>query len=454
KKCYLAYCFILTEPSARTLLKIATGRDHCCVPVPGFLRRLAGIHHPHVAPASRNSRVSQWFDMATQPQHRGITRRSAQLTPASNTALLAVPLLVLCGLPLPLGPMGLATAQTLLEADPGSLLHSASAADGITGMQGLLGTRSTSTPGTSSDGYSALCVVGRNENPYIKEWVEYHNCLGFSRIYLYDHNSTVPLLGEIKDLVDSGFVVYTNYSGMHTKFKDGYTSDLDRFMSTVQGQAYKDCVDRFGQRHTFLGFIDIDEFLVIYDEKINNVDDLLREYEQHPGLSIYWVLLGSSGHKDRPTGLVVDEYKACTPHDHKFNTQFKTFANTRFRPVMYSPHRAVFAAPPDPETGLEPYMVDENHNRIPRGRNKNCTHRRAAVFHYVTKSLTDFNEKMHRGGGAGVTRPTYYFDLMDKYSKETCEGAVQTRQRFCGGKLPHVLSLVAAGAGSTAINME
>ncbi|GIL78015.1 hypothetical protein Vretimale_7349 [Volvox reticuliferus] len=392
--------------------------------------------------------------MTTQPRRRGITRRSVQLTQLSNTALLAFPLLVLCGLPLPLGNMGLATAQTLPEATAGTLLPSSSAADGIVGTQGVLSNGSDTAAAIGSDGYSALCVVGRNENPYIREWVEYHRCLGFSRVYLYDHNSTVPLLGEIEDLVDSGFVVYTNYSAMHTKFKDGYTSDLDRFMSTVQGQAYKDCVDRFGRRHVFLGFIDIDEFLVIYDEKIKNVDDLLREYEQHPGLSIYWVLLGSSGHKDRPTGLVVDEYKACTPHNHKFNTQFKTFANTRFRPVMYSPHRAVFAAPPDPVTGLEPYMVDENHNRVPRGRNKDCTHTRAAVYHYVTKSLTDFNEKMHRGGGAGVTRPTYYFDLMDKYSKETCEGAVQTRQRFCGGRLPHVLSVVVAGTGSDASNKE
>ena len=26
--------------------------------------------------------------------------------------------------------------------------------------------------------YSALCVVGKNENRYIREWVEYQKCLG------------------------------------------------------------------------------------------------------------------------------------------------------------------------------------------------------------------------------------------------------------------------------------
>ncbi|KAG2495430.1 hypothetical protein HYH03_006377 [Edaphochlamys debaryana] len=294
----------------------------------------------------------------------------------------------------------------------------------------------TAAAGASKD-YSALCVVGRNENRYVKEWVDYHKCLGFSRIYVYDHNSTVPLSEPLMEHMDSGFVEYINFSGAHRKFKSGYTSDLDRFMATIQGQAYKDCVERFGSRHTFLGFIDFDEFLVIYDQNVTSVNDLLKDYEAFPGVSFYWVLLGSSGHVARQSP-VVDAFTKCTPHSHKFNTQFKTFANTRFRPTMYSPHRAIFNATPGPD-GQEPYMVNEHKERIQRGRNKVSTHDRATVFHYVVKSLEDFNYKMKRGGGAGVTRPKYYFNLMDKYSKDTCDGALATRARFCGTPMPKIV---------------
>ncbi|PNW77661.1 hypothetical protein CHLRE_10g446150v5 [Chlamydomonas reinhardtii] len=289
--------------------------------------------------------------------------------------------------------------------------------------------------GSGSDaGYSALCAVGRNENRYVREWVDYHKCLGFSRIYLYDHGSSVPMSSELGPHLDSGFLHYVNFSAAHRKFQEGYTSDLERFMSTVQGQAYKHCMEQWGSRHTFIGFIDLDEFLVLYDPGLSSVNDLLRDYEQFPGLSIYWVLLGSSGHVARPKAPVVESYTACTPHDHKFNTQFKTFVNTRFKPTMYSPHRAVFnATSPD---NLEPYMVNEHRQRIARGRNKNSTHERGAVFHYVTKSFEDFSEKMNRGGGAGVTRPKYYFTLMDRYSKATCDGALATRSRFCGVPVP------------------
>lgn len=128
-----------------------------------------------------------------------------------------------------------------------------------------------------------------------------------------------------------------------------------------------------------------------------------------------------------------DNSLSSFPRVPSFPPQFKTFANTRFKPTMYSPHRAVFDGPKGKD-GLEPYMVDENFKRIERGRNKVSTHKRATVYHYVIKSLEDFQYKMARGGGAGVTRPKYYFTLMDKYSKVTCNGAIKTKERFCAAR--------------------
>lgn len=38
----------------------------------------------------------------------------------------------------------------------------------------------------------------------------------------------------------------------------------------------QDCVDRFSSRHAFMGFIDVDEFVTLYDTSITRIDDLLR----------------------------------------------------------------------------------------------------------------------------------------------------------------------------------
>ena len=175
---------------------------------------------------------------------------------------------------------------------------------------------------------------------------------------------------------------------------------------------------------------------MILDPRVDSVDDLLRDYEKHPGLSVYWVTLGSSGHKVRPRGWVTGSYTKCTPDSSFYNTQFKTFANTAFKPTMYSPHRAVFA------TGGQddPYMVNELFQRIARGRNKNSTHERAAVYHYATKSREEFLKKLKRGGGAGVTRPRNYLAVLDKACTRTCDGAIKTYERFCGKKLPQLLA--------------
>ncbi len=39
----------------------------------------------------------------------------------------------------------------------------------------------------SDSQYSAICVVAKNENRYLREWLEYHRCLGTWLTYL-PHN--------------------------------------------------------------------------------------------------------------------------------------------------------------------------------------------------------------------------------------------------------------------------
>ena len=45
--------------------------------------------------------------------------------------------------------------------------------DGATALVGS----SSSKPATIKD-YSAICVIAKDENRYLREWAEYHRCLG------------------------------------------------------------------------------------------------------------------------------------------------------------------------------------------------------------------------------------------------------------------------------------
>ncbi len=100
----------------------------------------------------------------------------------------------------------------------------------------MLAARSSGVKG-QQHGYSAVCAVAKNENRYVREWLTYHKCIGehtciassvpmqtgcydhgarcvgINKIYLYDHQSIVPLDGEIKDFLEQGFAEYISFNG-------------------------------------------------------------------------------------------------------------------------------------------------------------------------------------------------------------------------------------------------
>ncbi|PNW77659.1 hypothetical protein CHLRE_10g446050v5 [Chlamydomonas reinhardtii] len=211
-------------------------------------------------------------------------------------------------------------------------------------------------------GFAALCAVAKNENRYVREWVDHHKCLGFSRIYLYDHGSQERMSSQLEDHIASGFVSYTYFTGHHKKYsRDARPTSLEKFLLTAQGYAYKKCVKHHSKSHSFLGFIDIDEFLVLMDPGIVSVEQLLRPYSGFGGLAVHWQLVGSSNHTARPAGPVTTSYTHCVKPEAMENRQFKVFANTAARPVMQNPHRPRLFAP---QNVPFPYLVNEHRKRI------------------------------------------------------------------------------------------
>ena len=74
-----------------------------------------------------------------------------------------------------------------------------------------LGGRRLSTDGAlegNAEGiehYFAMCLAVKDQHTDIREWLEHHRRLGASKVYIFDNNSTVPMLSEFLDLVKSGF---------------------------------------------------------------------------------------------------------------------------------------------------------------------------------------------------------------------------------------------------------
>jgi hypothetical protein len=158
--------------------------------------------------------------------------------------------------------------------------------------------------------YFAICVIARDE-PDLPEWIEYHQRLGASKIYLYDQDSSPPLLNFIIPFVESGLVEYK-----------WLTSDFKQSLE-MQTKVYGHCLKHYSKYHQFIAFIDVDEFIVVKD-KTKSIPEFLKNYEQFGGLALNWKMFGSSGHVVRPTGGVLANYNMCSN-----NPFVKTIVNTK-----------------------------------------------------------------------------------------------------------------------------
>jgi hypothetical protein len=137
--------------------------------------------------------------------------------------------------------------------------------------------------------YLAACAIYRDEADYLAEWVEFHRLVGFERFYLYDNLSTDHHLEVLDPYVKEGIVVLHEWPQYPGQFA-----------------AYDHCVANYGDECRWIGFFDVDEFL--FSPTFRPVSELLSEYEQWPGVGVNVPRFGTSGHRTKPDGLVIENY--------------------------------------------------------------------------------------------------------------------------------------------------
>jgi Glycosyltransferase family 92 len=143
--------------------------------------------------------------------------------------------------------------------------------------------------------YLGFCLVVKDQNEDLREWVNYHYAMVVSRFYIYDDGfaGPTPAGAVLQPLMDSGLVVIED-THKHSK---------------QQLANYQRCLVSHRHQHQWLAFLDVDEFIVI-DQKKVSIPLMLSNYTQYGGVGLNWVMFGSSGHDKRPAGGV-DNYTMC-----------------------------------------------------------------------------------------------------------------------------------------------
>lgn len=158
---------------------------------------------------------------------------------------------------------------------------------------------------------SVICAIVKNEQLFIREWVEHNLNIGFDKIYIYEDYGSDSHYKELADYIKADKVELTAIEGSGLGFTKAGVGGAD---VSTQGQLYRWFLNKCktGEIEAdWLALIDVDEF--IFFEKGWDLNKLEAEFEDTPGVILCWILYGANGHIKRPEGKVVDNYTSHLP---------------------------------------------------------------------------------------------------------------------------------------------
>lgn len=230
--------------------------------------------------------------------------------------------------------------------------------------------------------YFALCTVTKDSPGDLREWVDYHHALGVTKFYIFDTDQRIPNGPILEDYIQEGTVEYYSLPNVNP-----------RTIPLMQVRLYYLCLKHTSSQHQFVGFWDVDEFLVLPDPSLR-FPDLLREYENFGGVVVNWRLVGSSGHQRPPPGGVLESFVQCTPEEYHENYQVKTIVNTRWVDLPTTdPHHFAFK--------LGKYAVNTAFERVDGAVTVAIRNDRMVLYHYALKSVAHYKAKIMRGSEIG-----------------------------------------------------
>lgn len=229
---------------------------------------------------------------------------------------------------------------------------------------------------------SVVCAIIKNEQRFIREWVNHYLNIGFDVLYLYEDFDSTSHKEDLQDFIRDGKAVLTNLA--KTKVIPHYSKGTE-----VQMQLYSYFLDKCKKEKIadWIGFFDVDEFLVF--EKDYSLQRLEKEYKDEAGIVLSWVIYGANGHIKRPEGNVVENYTSHLPLgtllDFKTQWNVKSLVNVKNCEGAY--HNHVFKG-----------CVNTDGNLFIPKDNLELTFSKAWLNHYYSKSWEDYLDRIFSRG--------------------------------------------------------
>lgn len=151
-----------------------------------------------------------------------------------------------------------------------------------------------------------ICCIEKQENLYLRDFVEYYKKAGVDNIVMYDNNDVNGEYPQqvIGDYIANGFVIYKDARGKHRYQLDAYTQ----------------CYEEYRDKYDWICFFDVDEFIEIRDGK--SINEFLSDerFNGSDAILIYWLLFGDSGNLHYENKPVWERFVQYKEPDARANT--------------------------------------------------------------------------------------------------------------------------------------
>lgn len=250
-----------------------------------------------------------------------------------------------------------------------------------------------------------LCCIGRKENQYIREYVEYYKGLGFTNICLYDNNfdGDEDFHDAIGDYIDDGYVILKDY----------------RNKSLCQVQSYDECYHEYKNDYDWIAFFDCDEFLTFTNQDNTDISKVLSDskFNEYGMIHVNWMLFEDNGLVRNDGRPVLERFTKPMPYDKKFRNPF-VCDNAYIKSIIRGGLDDVkFDTPLTPDNVEK--CCDGNGNKI-NGAMVTCPINYECMYlrHFSFKTIEEFIKKLDRGFPDHPHRtPRYMMELKGVFFK-------------------------------------
>ena len=228
-----------------------------------------------------------------------------------------------------------------------------------------------------------ICTLGKEENRYIKEFVEYYKNYGVDKIYLYDNND---INGErfetvIGNYVENKFVEIINWRGVQGN-------------STYYG-IMNSCYQNFHNEYDWLIFYELDEFLFLKNYKNVKLFLVDKKFDKCQSIQLNWVHMSDNNN-------ILYENKSL--HD-RFPKVGKNIVKGKYNKICYV--KTIIRGHLNNISITQNHILSENLNAC-NGFGEKPKLKRIIqslkpdyefyfIKHYYGKSIQEFVEKINRG---------------------------------------------------------